>query len=49
MLPVVASLLCIVDVKNSKRVIVNNKEIDPDNITGNRLMLNGQVITVLIY
>jgi glycogen debranching enzyme len=39
----------IVDVKNSKRVIVNNKEIDPDNITGNRLMLNGQEITVLIY
>jgi hypothetical protein len=39
----------IVDVKNSKRVIVNNKEIDPENITGNRLMLNGQKITVLIY
>ena len=39
----------IVDVKNSKRAIVNNKEIDLDNITGNRLMLNGQEITVLIY
>jgi glycogen debranching enzyme len=39
----------IVNVKNSKRVMVNNKEIDPENITGNRLILNGQEIKVLIY
>jgi glycogen debranching enzyme len=39
----------IVDVKNSKKVMVNNKEIDPENITGNRLMLNGPEIKVLIY
>jgi glycogen debranching enzyme len=39
----------IVDVKNSKRVIVNDKEIDPETIAGNRLMLNGQDIKILIY
>jgi hypothetical protein len=39
----------IVDVKNSKKVMVNNKEIDTENITGNRLMLKGQEIKVLIY
>jgi hypothetical protein len=39
----------IVDLKNSKKVMVNNKEIDSENITGNRLMLNGQEIKVLIY
>jgi len=39
----------IVDVKNSKKVMVNNKEMDPENITGNRLMLNGPEIKVLIY
>ena len=39
----------IVDVKNSKKVKVNNKEIDPENITGNRLMLTGQEMKVLIY
>jgi hypothetical protein len=39
----------IVDVKNSKKVMVNNKEIDPGTITGNRLMLNGQDFKVLIY
>lgn len=39
----------IVDINNSKRVMVNNKEIDPENITGNRLMLNGQEINVMIY
>lgn len=39
----------IVDVKNSKKVTVNNKEIEPEYITGNRLILNGQEIKVLIY
>jgi hypothetical protein len=39
----------IVDVKNSKKVIVNNKEIEPETIAQNRLMLNGQDIKVLIY
>jgi glycogen debranching enzyme len=39
----------IVDVKNSKKVIVNNKEMNPENITGNKLMLNGPEIKVLIY
>jgi len=39
----------IIDVKNSKKVMVNNKEIDTENITGNRLMLKGQEIKVLIY
>jgi len=39
----------IVDVKNSKKVMVNNKEMNPENITGNKIMLNGQKITVMIY
>jgi hypothetical protein len=39
----------IVDVKNSKKVNVNNKEIDPENITENSLILTGQEIKVLIY
>jgi len=39
----------IVDVKNSKKVMVNYKEMNPENITGNKIMLNGQEITVLIY
>lgn len=44
-----ADWIVIVDVKNSKKVMVNNKGIDPENISGNRLMLNGQEIKVLIY
>jgi len=39
----------IVDLKNSKRAIVNNKEIDLDSLTGKRLMLTGVENTVLIY
>jgi hypothetical protein len=39
----------IVDVKNSKKIMVNNKKIDPENITENRLMLKGQEIKVMIY
>jgi hypothetical protein len=39
----------IVDVKNSKKVMVNNKEIDPDKINGNGLVLKGKEIKVLIY
>jgi glycogen debranching enzyme len=39
----------IVDVKNSKKVMVNNKGMNPENITGNRLMLNGTEIKILIY
>ena len=38
-----------VDIKNSKRVFVNNKEIDPQKSDGNSLMLNGMENKVLIY
>jgi hypothetical protein len=39
----------IVDVKNSKKVMVNNKGMNPENIIGNRLILNGTENKILIY
>jgi hypothetical protein len=39
----------LVDVKNSKRVVVNSREIDIASISGNRIILNGKENTVLIY
>ena len=39
----------IVDVKNSKRIFVNNKEIDPEKTDGNKLALTGKENKVLIY
>ncbi len=38
-----------VDIENSKRVIANDKEIDPGTIHEKRLKLNGRDIKVLIY
>jgi glycogen debranching enzyme len=39
----------IVDVRKSKRVIVNRKELEPDSIPGSRLILTGCENLVLIY
>ena len=39
----------IVDVKNSGKVVVNNKEIEPGKISENRIVLNGRENKVLIY
>ena len=39
----------IVDIKDSKRIIVNNRETDLKKTDGNRLMLKGEKNDVLIY
>ena len=39
----------VVDVKNSKKVVVNNKEIDRGKLSGNRIVLNGKENKILIY
>jgi glycogen debranching enzyme len=39
----------IVDVKKSRKVVVNTKEIDPGKMSGNSIVLNGQKNLVLIY
>jgi glycogen debranching enzyme len=44
-----AAWTVIVDIKNSKRILVNNKEIDRRKTDGDRLMLTGKENDVLIY
>ena len=39
----------IVDVKESKKVVVNNKVVDTGKISENRIVLNGRENKVLIY
>jgi hypothetical protein len=39
----------IVDVKNSKRIFVNNKEIDTQKSAVNRLAMTGKENKVLLY
>lgn len=39
----------IVDVKNAKKITINDRKIDPGKIKGNQLVINGKKIKICIY